>query len=98
MTSERVCGIQPSERSPRTAAHQDGVGVVSHILMGDDCAIAEPPAQSRPASEIVPTSRVATCLLRGRIRCVVALLIFRFSSSFIDGGDAERHATLEREI
>src|SRR3982074_2579409 len=42
MTSERVCGSHPSERSPRTAWHQAGVGVAVHIRTGDDdCAKAK---------------------------------------------------------
>src|SRR2546423_15443986 len=42
MTSERVCGSHPSDRSPRTAWHQAGAGVAVHIRTGDDdCAKAK---------------------------------------------------------
>src|SRR4029453_12130956 len=41
MTSERVCGTQPSDRSPRTALHQAGVGASVHIRTVGDWARAK---------------------------------------------------------
>src|SRR5581483_5138043 len=50
ITSERVCGSQPSERSPRTALHHLGVGVVVlHIWIGD-CALAPVHPSTAPKS------------------------------------------------
>jgi hypothetical protein len=39
MTSERDCGSQPCDRSPSTALHHGGFGVVLHDFTGD-CPIA----------------------------------------------------------
>src|SRR5215471_11189080 len=63
MTSERVCGTHPSARSPRTALHQEGVGISVHILTGGDCATAKLELSSTPA-----VRRSATRQIRSRRR------------------------------
>src|SRR5713226_9363393 len=50
MTSERVCGNHPSDRSPGTALHQTGAGVAVHIRTGDDCARTMPEPSTRANS------------------------------------------------
>src|SRR5512132_1159185 len=41
ITSDRCCDVQPSDRSPGTAAHHAGAGLASHDWIGEaagDCA------------------------------------------------------------
>src|SRR5215475_13972776 len=40
ITSERVCGTHPSDRSPRTALHAGALGTSLHICTGGESANA----------------------------------------------------------
>jgi hypothetical protein len=68
ITSDRVCGIQPSERSPRTALHQDGIGDASHMRTVDDCAAAASLPRSVAAIASVVNDAVIACPACERFR------------------------------
>src|SRR6266550_1772256 len=69
ITSERVCGTQPSARSPRTALHQGGVGTSVHICTGGDWATAKPELRSTPAVKR-RAARQISFLKHGILRCM----------------------------
>jgi hypothetical protein len=96
MTSDRVWGIQPSDRSPRTALHHVGIGVVSHILTGEDCAATVLLPSSAPAIAMLPMAGMIACLKLARtceqIRSAIFVSPCRVSHEHPPAG--ERHRNL----